>query len=688
MHRDTAVTVPSLLSGPKGARGVFPAALRRMVPWAAAATLLGASAPSAARAEQDAFSIPGLVVTASPTPRSVAAVASHVTVLEGATLRALGIQSAADALRDLAGVHVVRSGSFGALTSIFTRGGESDYTLVLVDGVQVNQAGGGFDLASLSLDNVERIEIVRGPTSALYGSDAVAGVVHVITRSGQGPARVRASMETSSYGEPRGELVDGVRWSADSWGGNASAGYALAIGREETDGLLAFNNRHVATTLAGRAGFAPSEATRVSLALRLSERRYHYPTDGSGGVVDANAFAFADEALGHVALARRLGDRLELEARLGVFAADGGTDDAPDGPADTLGFYGFTSLDHFRRSSAEVRAHLRVGGAVITGGGELEREAERSFSESLSSFGPSNGRSENERDNRALFLHATGEAGPLALHAGGRFEDNERFGTIGTWQAGISAEVPGSGVRVRAAAGRALKEPTFFENFAAGFAVGNPDLEPETSLAWEVGLERSLFAGRAVVRTTYFDQTFQDLIQYTFTPPSPGAPNFYNVAGARSRGLEVDVVARLGSVESGASWTWLETEVTDAGFESGPGAMFVEGEPLVRRPAYAWAMRASAPVGGRARAFARASFVGERADRDFSTFPATPVELPGHALLALGGEWRLWSSGPRRPEATLTLRAENVLDRDYEEVLGYRAPGRQLYFGVRVGAGG
>jgi vitamin B12 transporter len=628
------------------------------------------------------------VVTASPTPRSASAVASHVTVLDAAELRARGITSVADALRDVAGVHVLRSGSFGALTSVFVRGGESDYALVLVDGVQVNQAGGGFDFASLSLDNVERIEVVRGPASALYGSDAVAGVVHVITRTGQGPAMVRASVETGSYAEPRGELVDGVRWSADLWGGNASAGYALALGRDETDGLLAFNNRHVATTLAGTARFAPDAATRLSLALRLSDRRYHYPTDGSGAVVDVNAFAFSDEVLAQLAVSRRVGQRLELEARLGVFESDGGADDAQDSPADTLGFYGFTSLDHFRRASAEVRAHVRVGGAVITGGGELEREAQRSFSESLSQFGASGGRSASERDNRALFLHATAEAGALALHAGGRLEDNERFGTIATWQAGVSAEVPGSGVRVRAAAGRGLKEPTFFENFASGFAVGNPDLDPETSLGWEAGLERSLFGARAVVRATYFSQAFRDLIQYTFMPPAPGSPNFYNVASARSRGVEVDLGASLGVVEGGASWTWLDTEVTDAGFESGPGAMFVEGAPLLRRPAHAWAARASAPFGERARVYLRVSFVGERADRDFSTFPATPVELPGHALLALGGEWRLWPGGVGRPEATLTLRAENALDRSYEEVLGYRAPGRQLYLGVRVGAGG
>jgi vitamin B12 transporter len=647
------------------------------------------SCPATAQAQQDAFSIQGLVVTASPTPRSAEAVASHVTVLEGAALRALGLTTAADALRDAAGVDVVRSGSFGAVTSVFMRGGESDYTLVMVDGVQVNQAGGGFDLASLSLDNVERIEIVRGPASALYGSDAVAGVIHVITRTGQGPTQGRASVETGSYREPRGEFVDGVRWSADLWGGGQAAGYSLSLSRDETDGLLDFNNRHLGTVLAGTARFAPDTRTRVDLSLRLSERRYHFPTDGSGGVVDVNAFTFSDEALGHLGVTRRLWDRLELEARLGLYESDGGTDDAQDGAADTLGFYGFTSLDHFRRASAEARAHLRLGGAVLTGGAELEQERQRSFSESLSEFGPSNGRSESERENRALFLHGTGEAGGVAFNAGGRLEDNERFGIVATWQAGVTALVPGTGgVRVRAATGRALKEPTFFENFATGFALGNPDLDPETSLSWEVGLERSVLRDAATVRATYFSQSFRDLIQYTFAPPLPTDPNFFNVAAARSRGVELDVAVRVASVQAGAAWTWLDTEVTDAGFDSGPGATFVEGGALLRRPTHAGSLHAQAPVGARGRAYTRVSFVGARADRDFGTFPATAVELPRHALWALGGEWRLSTAGAGRPEASLSVRAENLLDRRYEEALGFSAPGRQLFVGLSVGFGG
>ncbi|SVB27754.1 uncharacterized protein METZ01_LOCUS180608, partial [marine metagenome] len=148
-------------------------------------------------AQEDALPLDGLVVTASPTPRAIEGVANHVSILSGEDLRASGINHVGEALRNVAGLHVIRNGSIGSVTSLFLRGGESDYTLVLVDGMQVNQPGGGFDFASLTTDNVERIEIVRGPGSALYGSDAMAGVVHIITRAGTGSPQVTARLGTA-----------------------------------------------------------------------------------------------------------------------------------------------------------------------------------------------------------------------------------------------------------------------------------------------------------------------------------------------------------------------------------------------------------------------------------------------------------------------------------------------------------
>lgn len=652
----------------------------------AAVVAVGASdaAPSLAQSDNHPFVLDGVTVTASPTPRSLASVAQHVTVLDGRELEARGLTTVADALREASGVDVVRGGSFGAVTSLFMRGGESDYTLVLVDGVQVNQAGGGFDFASLPTQNIERIEIVRGPGSALYGSDAMAGVINVITRIGgatgsHGTLRV----ESTSFAEHEG-ILDGTRLSADLAGGSDRARYAVALGRDAADGIYAYNSGHESLNLSGAARFLPDDRTRVALTLRLQDREYRYPTNGSGALVDRNAFFFEDETVAQVSAARALTDALEVEALVGLTETDGGTDDAFDDALDTDAY---RSLDHFSRMSAQVRSHLRVGASVLTVGGEVEQESERSFSESLSAFGPFYGRGENERSNVAGFAHVSSDQGPLALSLGGRLEDNERYGRIATWQGGLAVSLPGRpDTRVRLSAGSAIKEPTFVENYASGFALGNPDLDPEWSLSWEVGVEHAFTSG-VTLGATYFDQRFEEMIQYTFVPPNPTDPNYFNVAAATARGLELDARAVLGRVDATANWTWLATEVVDAGLEGAPGDLFVAGQPLIRRPRHAASFGAASPVGERLRLHGELSVVGARQDRDFSSFPATAVELPRHALWSAGGEWIVRPRGNGATSVALTFRAENLLGAAYQEAFGFPAPGRQLYVGASMGFG-
>lgn len=643
--------------------------------------------PAAVHAQEDVFPLDGIVVTTSPTPRSLDAVSSHVTILSGEELRIEGITSVAEALRDEASLSIVRSGSFGGRTSLFLRGGESDHTLVLVDGVQVNEKGGSFDFSSLTTDNVERIEIVRGPASALYGADAMAGVIHIVTRVGRGSPHVRAGVETSYYSEPRDELLDGVRWSADVTGGSDLFGYSASLAREQTDGILDFNNQFISTVASGSARFAPDDRTRASLSLRVTDREFHFPTDNSGQVSDRNAFSFGDETTANLTVARRVTDAVELQGTLSVSEMDTGTDDAPD---DTSDPNSFRSLEHFRRSTGDVRGHITVGDAVVTVGGEIEEERQRSFNESQSAFGPSFGRSGSERQNLAAFGHVTGERGVAAFNAGARLEDNDQFGSAATWQAGFTVRMPDRpGTRVRTSYGTAIKEPSFFESFATGFATGNPDLDPERSRSWEVGFEHAITDG-ATVQATFFDQRIKDLIQYTGAPPNPGDPNYFNVAGATSRGIEVGAQAGLGPLEVGASYSWLHTEVTNSGFDSGPHASFVEGEALLRRPEHTFAARVAHTLAGLGRVYGRMSYVGVRADRTFdpTTFAPRRLQLDSYVLLAAGGTWDVAEASGRRPSVSVSVRGENLLDQTYEEAFGFDAPGRQIYFGVSMGVGG
>jgi vitamin B12 transporter len=372
-------------------------------------------------------------------------------------------------------------------------------------------------------------------------------------------------------------------------------------------------------------------------------------------------------------------------ARLTTHEHDGGTDDQADSAADTLGFYGFTSLDHMRRVAADLTATARVGRVGATGGVELERQRQRSFTESLSEFGPFADRSEYERSNRAYYTHLTFDGAPLALNAGARVEDNERYGSFVTWQAGASWLVAGA-LRLRAAAGRGIKEPGFYETFATGFARGNADLEPERSVSFEGGGDLAL--GAVTLRATAFRQRFTDLIQYTPSPPTPEAPNYFNVAEARASGVEVGIAGSRGAVTASADWSWLSTEVLDGGFDDDADATFAPGERLLRRPAHALDVRVGWDRGGRLALGAEVGVVGARVDRDFSVFPAERVELPRYATVGVSAETRLAHGEGRAPAVSLTLRAENLFDERYQEVLGFEAPGRVLVVGARVGVGG
>lgn len=643
--------------------------MKRIPTVALAAALVLSPLPAAT--QQPPFILEGLVVTASPTPRAAGDVARFVTVLEGEVLRAQGLTSVADALRAVPGVTVVQGGSFGAVTSVFLRGGESDHVQVLVDGVPVNQPGGSFDFSGLFLDNVERIEVVRGPASSLYGSDAMAGVIHVITRTGRGSPSGEVSLRGGSFSRREA--------SARAEGGGSVASWSASVARLRTDGVYARNSGFENRVASAHVRLAPDPETRASVALRLAERTHRFPTDGSGAVTDANAFTFGDEASVALTVTRALSARLELRGSVAMAQTDGGTDDQPDSPADTLGTYAFTSLDHMRRTVADLRAHLTLPHGLATFGAELEEQRQRSFSEVASQWGPSVGRSEYGRENRAAFVHLTGAGKAFSFAAGSRLEDNERFGRFASWNAEVGWR-PAARTRLRAAAGRGMKEPTFFENFARGWVQGNPDLLPERSRSVEVGLEQEGLGGRGVLRATLFTQRLRDLIQYVALPASVGDPNFVNVAAAATSGLEVAAEGRVGRVRWGGDWSWTRTEVLEAPTDDGEGADFVPGARLLRRPVHAGGVHA-ALSGARGTLRMDVRVVGSREDRDFSSWPARRVELPRYQVVNLGGEIPVG-------RVVLGIRAENLLDARYEEVSGFPAPGRGLYLGGRVPFGG
>jgi vitamin B12 transporter len=629
-----------------------------------------------AQADRDTVTLRPVVVTATRLPLPADAVSVSVTVIRGQDLAARGVRTVADALRDVLGAAVARAGAQGGQTSLFLRGGESDYVKVLVDGVPVNQPGGAYDFAHLTTDAVERIELVRGPVSVLYGSDAVTGVVQVFTRTGTG--RPRASLELGAGSRRAGRLGAALDGPAGDWRWAASAA------RSTTDGVHDVNDRYENTTAGATLRLAEDARTTAALTARWRDAVSHFPTDGAGRPVDANQMVSDRGPILALDLGRRLSATLEARLLAAWHDTEQRYDDAPDGPGDTLGVYAYASRAQTRRTGLGARLVWRPAPTTaVTGGAEFERQRLRQSSDATTSFGSFRDALDTTRLTAAYFVEALGDAGRrLALSAGARLEDNERFGRVVTWRAGASWRVAAA-TRVRVAAGTGFKEPTFIEQYGGAGTVGDPDLRPERSRSWEVGFEQSLLDGRVTLAAVYFDQQFTDLVEYTFTPAPPDTVNYFNVGGARADGVEATVTGQPATAISVTiGYTLLSTRVTDPGFDPGPGTALAAGERLLRRPAHAaFARLAWAPT-RRVSAGAEARWVGGRDDLDFAGFPFARVRLAAYALVGLSAAVDL--SGAGRPGVVLRARADNLFDTTYEEVRGFRTPGRTLFVGAEA----
>ncbi|MEJ2503145.1 MAG: TonB-dependent receptor [Gemmatimonadota bacterium] len=631
-------------------------------------------------ASADTFAIPGVVVTATRLPLPREALPIPVTVLTRGELEASGARTVADALRRVPGAALARSGPTGAQTSLFLRGGESDYVQVLIDGVPVNDPGGAFDFAGLSLDQVERIEVVRGPVSVLYGSDAVSGVVHLFTRRGAGAPTVTAEL-TGGRGEQRHGADDGYGlWDA-SLGAAGSRGafdWAVGGGASRSGGLYPMNNVSSRQTGSLRLGWTPAPGAELSVSSRITDGRYHVPTDGGGAVVDENAYLdrrlWTTTARGGL----RLHDRLDARVQVGWVTRDQASIDRRDGPADTTGTYASTLDFGGTRALADARLDARLPGATVSAGVAWERADASTDYTSRSDFGPLDASAEYSRATTGYYAQVL--ASPLdRLHLtlGARIDDSETFGTFETYRVGATLRVA-PGTRVRGAIGRAFREPTFAESFGSGFGdAGNPGLEPERTRSWEAGLEQGV--GPATLAATWFDQRFDSLIQYTFSPPAEGDPNYFNVGAATARGLEIELRAAAGPWSADAAYSRVETEVVDPGLAT--DASFEQGQPLLRRPTHTGSVTGRYTAGSGTLSVS-VHAVGEREDMDFGAgFPAPRVDLPAYATVDAAAAWALPIDGP---STELLVRVENLLDEEYRTIAGFPSAGRLVRVGARV----
>ncbi|MBK9375528.1 MAG: TonB-dependent receptor [Holophagales bacterium] len=579
-----------------------------------------------------------VVVTAAAVPEDAATLGVAATVVDRAAIERSRATTVADLLRSVPGVDVAQSGGAGGVTSLFLRGTNSNSALVLVDGVKLNSPYfGGVDLSSLGTANVERIEIVRGPFSALYGSEALGGVVQVITR--------RA-------------VADGFAGQAHFGLGNASAreGGVNAALRSGPVGVSAGFRRG---TIAGDLPNEFFEGTDLSAALdvqlganakagvtvRRESSRTGIPF--SGATPTPLRATTADTTLVSVPLSLALGARTTLEAA-GTFADDSPTYTDPDDP------WGFTfSETKARRAGGRVVLSHVAGANRISVGTDYEQtkvDNEDSYGVQLDGL-----------TTRTWSVFAEDRLSladdRVAITAGVRRDENSAFGASTNPRVALSWTVAPA-LKVRAAAGSAFRAPSTGELYYP-FS-GNPGLQPEESVSYEAGAEWTISRG-FVFEASLFRSDVKDLIRYDFA-------TFANVNVGRARMTGAEAVVR--GVLSATTWaraayTWLDAQDLDTGL------------PLLRRPRH----RASASLGGDLGRGASAEltglYVGERDDVDATTYAR--VTSPAYFRVDLA------ATGPRLLEHLAPfVRVTNLLGRDYVEVAGYPSPGRRWVVGLDV----
>ncbi|MDQ2666468.1 MAG: TonB-dependent receptor [Gemmatimonadota bacterium] len=647
--------------------------------------LLALCIPIAAHAQaiKDTARIAPVVVTATRSPLAAERAPSSVSMITGAQLRAQGITTVSDALRQVPGLAVVQTGSYGGATSLFIRGGESKFTKVLIDGVPVNDAGGAFDFSTLSTDNLDRIEIVRGPASVLYGSDAMAGVIQLFTTRGTSGTHGDVSARAGGFGSHDADAA--LR------GGNGALTYSIAGARHSTDGIQAFNSAYhqsVGSALVGARG-AQSD---VALSLRYSDNEVHYPTDGSGQVVDSNAVHNDDRLSIGIDAGVRLTSAIEVRLALASYNAHGLTSDQPDSPADSNGYY-YSTPDKSQRRSGDIRIAFALPSAsTLTVGTQVETEWQAD-ARTTDNLGGSVTPAQRRRTSGVYAQLLSTPFDIVTTTVGGRYEHNERFGDFFTYRAAASAQVVPD-TRLRGSVGTAFREPSFLENYGSAFAIGNPALSPEHALSFDAGVEQRI--GRDLtVGLTGFQNSFRDLIDYSY---SETAPNYNNIARTRTRGLELEsrIATDLGLHADGAL-TYLDTRVIDAGSGAGVAAAFASGARLLRRPMHTFDLGAGYGV-PRGSIDLRVHRVGTRDDSYYAGESVQRVTLAPYTRSDLSAQLRLVENA--QGSVAATLRAENVFDALYTDVsgfnydfartddasiaaTGYRAPGRRILAGLR-----
>ncbi len=609
-----------------------------------------------------------VVVTATRLETPQREVASAVTVLNQKDLAASGRATVLEVLQDVLSLSLQQNGPQGSAASAFIRGANPEHTLVLLDGAEMNDPSsttGLYDLAHLRLDEVERIEIIRGPQSTLYGSEAMGGVVHIITRRGQGRPNFHLSALAGSYGTAsaaasfsgqQGRFRFFLNSSYLKSDGYSAAG-ASYPGNTEKDGWKSLS-------LSGRMGWSLGNNTELELEAGHLASRSDLDSFGGAYGDDPNSKQdyFSFRAQGSL---RALFLRNRWEQRLSLSLVK--HDRTYDNPMDA-----FHPFDSEQGSFSGQRLELDWqnnfflnASHTITAGLELKQETGESEYMARSAWGDTASTFPRKSSSlTGLYLQDQLRLGDILFAAAGfRVEGHSACGTALTWRLAPALVLPGTSTKIRTTLGTGFKAPSLYQLYAPGTAwgpIGNMSLMPERSFGWDIGLEQPLFGGKLLASAAYFHNSFRDLIQFDYVQ------GYTNIGRAETKGVEIELRA--------GPWPWLDMEASYGSLEAED---LDSRTALLRRPGQKFAGRLRLQAGSRVLIMVTLSHMGARDDLEYSAWATRRVRMEAFSLLGASAIWNV------RKGAEVFLRLDNILDQAYELVKGYGTPRLSLYGGVR-----